>query len=102
MTVFQNVSGQMVGWPMPATTARILSLITYQMLRDGFAPWMCQLSWDLTAKCGTWLISYESLPSVETSECPTSSSTVKYVVEYSVGNGGNTVDLIILTAYTCT
>jgi hypothetical protein len=101
MTVFQNVSGRMVGWPMPATTARILSLITYQMLRDGFAPWMCQLSWDLTAKCGTWLISYGYLPNEEISESLTSSLTVKYALEYSVGSGGDTVDLI-LTAYTCT
>jgi hypothetical protein len=101
MTRFLNVSGLMGGSQTHVTTATILTLTTFQMLKDGFAPWMCQLSWDQMGKCGTWLISYEYLPNVEISGSLTSSSTVKYVVEYSVGNGGNTVDLI-LTAYTCT
>jgi len=91
MTRFLTVEGRMDGWPMPGTIATILSLTISRMLRDGYEPWMYQLTWEPGNKCTTWLISFDSMLSEEISESLTSSSMVEYVHQYYAGDTENTV-----------
>jgi hypothetical protein len=85
----------------PDTIATILSLITSRTHKGGFVPWMFQLSWDWTLKCMTWQISYESMESAVTSGLLTSYLMGESAVQYSVGDGGNIVEVILIVS-TCT
>ena len=87
----------MVGLAMP--NIGLASLTTIQMQKAGYAPSILMLTYDIQSGHGSWLISYDWLPSL-INVSTTSSTKAELHLEGFSFVGANTVEILMSITYT--